>query len=283
MRYVPGAPPDATPVNQRHRAARRRARRRCSPRHPYQVDAGPRRLAVLLALRALPRRARRAAAERRRAIIDYEDAIGERRAARASRRRRSCSPRVFLLLPLCAIRATLARDARTSSSAGDLLRGARARLHVLRGRADPEADAASSAIRPYSLTVTLFALLRLLGHRQPAERALSRRAQPRRSSALLGALTRCSSSFYRVRDCPASSPRRRQRRWPSAIVAHGRAARAARPLPRRVHADRAPHRRARVTERTREYVAWAWAVNGFFSVIASILATILSMIVGFRR
>ncbi|HVU05622.1 MAG TPA: hypothetical protein VHE30_27930 [Polyangiaceae bacterium] len=32
----------------------------------------------------------------------------------------------------------------------------------------------------------------------------------------------------------------------------------------------------------REYVAWAWAVNGFFSVIASILSTILAMVVGFR-
>jgi predicted membrane-bound spermidine synthase len=32
----------------------------------------------------------------------------------------------------------------------------------------------------------------------------------------------------------------------------------------------------------REYVAWAWAVNGFFSVIASILSTILAMVFGFR-
>ena len=31
-----------------------------------------------------------------------------------------------------------------------------------------------------------------------------------------------------------------------------------------------------------EYVAWAWAVNGFFSVIGSVLTTILSMAVGFR-
>jgi spermidine synthase len=39
---------------------------------------------------------------------------------------------------------------------------------------------------------------------------------------------------------------------------------------------------ARATPHSREYVAWAWAVNGFFSVIASILATILAMIFGFR-
>jgi hypothetical protein len=31
-----------------------------------------------------------------------------------------------------------------------------------------------------------------------------------------------------------------------------------------------------------EYVAWAWAVNGFFSVIGSVLTTILSMAFGFR-
>jgi hypothetical protein len=30
-----------------------------------------------------------------------------------------------------------------------------------------------------------------------------------------------------------------------------------------------------------EYVAWSWAVNGFFSVISSVLATILSMTFGF--
>ncbi|MEP6623721.1 MAG: hypothetical protein ABJC79_04715, partial [Acidimicrobiia bacterium] len=31
-----------------------------------------------------------------------------------------------------------------------------------------------------------------------------------------------------------------------------------------------------------EYVAWSWAVNGFFSVIGSVLTTILAMSIGFR-
>ena len=31
-----------------------------------------------------------------------------------------------------------------------------------------------------------------------------------------------------------------------------------------------------------EYVAWGWAVNGFFSVIGSVLTTVLSMTFGFR-
>ncbi len=37
-----------------------------------------------------------------------------------------------------------------------------------------------------------------------------------------------------------------------------------------------------LTEHGEEYVAWAWAVNGFFSVIGSVLTTILSMSLGFR-
>jgi hypothetical protein len=31
-----------------------------------------------------------------------------------------------------------------------------------------------------------------------------------------------------------------------------------------------------------EYVAWSWAVNGFFSVIGSVLTIILAMSIGFR-
>jgi lysylphosphatidylglycerol synthetase-like protein (DUF2156 family) len=37
-----------------------------------------------------------------------------------------------------------------------------------------------------------------------------------------------------------------------------------------------------LTEHGEEYVAWAWAVNGFFAVIGSVLTTILSMALGFR-
>ena len=39
---------------------------------------------------------------------------------------------------------------------------------------------------------------------------------------------------------------------------------------------------AAVTEHKREFIAWGWAVNGFFSVISSILTTILSMTIGFK-
>jgi len=39
---------------------------------------------------------------------------------------------------------------------------------------------------------------------------------------------------------------------------------------------------SRLSPRSHEYVAWVWAINGFFSVISSILSTILAMVVGFR-
>ena len=39
---------------------------------------------------------------------------------------------------------------------------------------------------------------------------------------------------------------------------------------------------ASLTDHGDEYVAWSWAVNGFFSVIGSVLTTILSMAFGFR-
>jgi hypothetical protein len=38
---------------------------------------------------------------------------------------------------------------------------------------------------------------------------------------------------------------------------------------------------SRLGASSREYVAWAWAVNGFFSVVSSVLATLLSMSWGF--
>jgi hypothetical protein len=40
---------------------------------------------------------------------------------------------------------------------------------------------------------------------------------------------------------------------------------------------------AALTEHAEEFVAWSWAVNGFFSVVSSVLATVLSMALGFDR
>jgi hypothetical protein len=39
---------------------------------------------------------------------------------------------------------------------------------------------------------------------------------------------------------------------------------------------------SRLTPHAEEYVAWGWAVNGFFSVIGAVLTTMLSMTFGFR-
>jgi hypothetical protein len=39
---------------------------------------------------------------------------------------------------------------------------------------------------------------------------------------------------------------------------------------------------SRLTPHAEQYVAWGWAVNGFFSVIGSVLTTMLSMTFGFR-
>ena len=37
-----------------------------------------------------------------------------------------------------------------------------------------------------------------------------------------------------------------------------------------------------LTPHKQEFIAWAWAINGFFSVVASVLSTILSMTLGFH-
>jgi hypothetical protein len=39
---------------------------------------------------------------------------------------------------------------------------------------------------------------------------------------------------------------------------------------------------AGLTSHSEEYVAWGWAVNGFASVIGSVLTTIIAMVAGFN-
>ncbi len=58
-------------------------------------------------------------------------------------------------------------------------------------------------------------------------------------------------------------------------------ARPARVLPGHVHAARPRAWSAELSDHADEYIAWSWAVNGFFSVIGSVLTTILSMSFGF--
>jgi predicted MFS family arabinose efflux permease len=39
---------------------------------------------------------------------------------------------------------------------------------------------------------------------------------------------------------------------------------------------------ASLTRHGQQYIAWSWAINGYFSVVSSVLATMLSMSFGFR-
>jgi hypothetical protein len=130
----------------------------------------------------------------------------------------------------------------------------------------------------YSLTVTLFALLLSTG----AGSLLSERYAARRDRALLTlfAAVVVLMLFYQFGMDP--------------IVAHLVGS----PLPLRIAvaiAFLAPlgiclgafmpiglRTVSLVTTHPTEFVAWSWSVNGFFSVISSVLATILSMTIGFR-
>jgi spermidine synthase len=130
----------------------------------------------------------------------------------------------------------------------------------------------------YSLTVTLFAILvstgigSLLSERYAAQRN-------RAFQALLGALV----VLFVVYQLVLAPIIHEGVGWPFSIrvaltvlflMPLGLVLGAFMPLGLRSVAAVTPHRQ--------EYVAWCWAVNGFFSVVASVLSTILSMTIGFR-
>jgi spermidine synthase len=129
----------------------------------------------------------------------------------------------------------------------------------------------------YSLTVTLFALLVSTG----AGSLASERAARRRDRALgvLGAVLTGLVLFYLFGLGPLCA---RAFGAPFAwrvllavavLLPLGLCLGAFMPLGLRTVAALTPH--------AGEYVAWAWAVNGFFSVVSSVLATLLSMTFGF--
>jgi MFS family permease len=128
----------------------------------------------------------------------------------------------------------------------------------------------------YSLTVTLFALLVSTGIGSfVAERGGARRGALLRRLAVLALLV----PFYAFGLPPLLAP---AIGWPLALRAAVAAACLA-PLgvclggfmPIGLGAV------AGLTPRREEFVAWSWAVNGFFSVVSSVLATILAMSLGF--
>jgi hypothetical protein len=129
----------------------------------------------------------------------------------------------------------------------------------------------------YSLSVTLAAMLAFTGIGSLlTARYLSRY---RSALAVLVAVIVAATLFYQFAMDPlvsAALPRSEALRVVLAIVMLlplGLSLGGFMPVGLAVAASHTRHRE--------EYVAWGWAVNGFFSVIASILATILSMTLGF--
>jgi hypothetical protein len=129
----------------------------------------------------------------------------------------------------------------------------------------------------YSLTVTLMALLVFTGLGSLATPLYHRR--PDRKLALLLLVVLASGAFYRfgmdaVTSQLMAAPLAVRVVTAIAFIAPlGLALGAFMPL--------GLSALARVTEHGREYVAWGWAVNGFASVLGSVLTTILSMTFGF--
>ena len=118
-------------------------------------------------------------------------------------------------------------------------------------------------------------------HRRAAERAAAGPRGPRRSSVLLGAIA-AAHGLLPVR--PAAADRRAARPARSRPGSRSRSCVLA-PLGvclGIVHAARARRGRRPHASTRREYVAWGWAVNGFASVVGSVLTTILAMTFGFR-
>jgi hypothetical protein len=129
----------------------------------------------------------------------------------------------------------------------------------------------------YSLTVTLMALLVFTGLGSLATPYYRRR--PGRKLALLLLVVLASAAFYRfgmdtVTSQLMAAPLAVRILAAIAFIAPlGLTLGAFMPL--------GLSTLAQLTEHGREYVAWGWAVNGFASVLGSVLTTILSMTFGF--
>jgi spermidine synthase len=130
----------------------------------------------------------------------------------------------------------------------------------------------------YSLTVTLFALLLSTGIGSLASAAAV--ATPHRAVGAAGAVLVALVAFYLFGLAPltaqlTTAPFPARVALATAVLFPlGLCLGLFMPLGLRSVAALTPH--------AEEYVTWAWAVNGFFSVVASVLATLLSMTFGFR-
>ena len=186
---------------------------------------------------------------------------------------------VFLLAPFFAVRKKW-RALPAKGDVGRVLRRARARFHVLRDHDDPAARAVPRL--PHVLAhghardaprVDRARRAREPAVRRPARARLSRSCS--RSSRCSRSST--SSSLPQILDGPLAVDRSR-----GAGRRRGRRARSARACASACSCRSGSIGSRSLTEHGEEYVAWAWAVNGFFAVIGSVLTTILSMALGFR-
>jgi hypothetical protein len=207
--------------------------------------------------------------------VDPEDAIGERLllvlAALAS-----LLAAVFLLLPFVAIRATWAALPHKARSFG--LFAALGVGFMLFEIALLQKLVLFLGYPTYSLTITLMALLVSTGAGSLATTRC--RAQGGRIVALHFAAIALLTLFYQygmgtLTEALLGAPLAvRAGVAVAMLVPLGLVLGAFMPLGLAALAASTPHGSA--------YVAWGWAVNGFFSVIGSVLTTMLSMSYGFR-
>jgi predicted membrane-bound spermidine synthase len=274
VRYVPGRTPDQTPVN-KVIAMSKAELPGFFERHPYQVDP-VRDDAPFFWHFARFTDAMAAPLPGGGLIIDYEDSIAEQVTlgfffivvALAA---------VLLLLPLFTIRSVWSEMPHKSSALTYF--GALGLGFMFIEVALIQKLTLLVGYPTYSLSVTLFALLLSSG----AGSLLSARFGQERNRFLFGAvsvLVAVVVLFEVVQ--PAIVDHFVGSALPVRIAVTvflvapiGLCLGSFMPLGLRTVAATTPH--------AREYVAWAWAVNGFFSVIASILATILAMVIGFRE
>lgn len=130
----------------------------------------------------------------------------------------------------------------------------------------------------YSLTVTLFALLVFTGLGSLASErymAARDRAYPVLFGAIVGMVVLYHLVLTGIVEHGVGWPFPTRIAITVALLAPlGLALGAFMPLGLRSVSQATPH--------SQEFVAWCWAVNGFFSVVASVLSTILSMTLGFQ-
>ena len=184
---------------------------------------------------------------------------------------------VFLLAPFFAVRKKW--RAAGEGHVGRVLRRARSRLHVLRDHDDPAARAIPRLPHLFAHRHARAAILLSTGVGALLSRRLVDRA--RIAVPILLAVLAALTLFYELA-LPSILDGRLLSTGLAVRVVFAGAILTPLGLCLGMFMPLGLGRVASLTEHGEEYVAWAWAVNGFFSVIGSVLTTILSMAIGFR-